>query len=54
MDAEGTRAGRQAERLGVLSPDVLLAVSQRTGREREARVRGARGGTTAMMKTPAG
>ncbi|MEU1028298.1 MMPL family transporter [Streptomyces mirabilis] len=51
---EAKRARGQAERLGVPSPDLLLAVSQRTGVsrrtgvEREAAVRD---GTTAVMET---
>ncbi|MWA16054.1 MMPL family transporter [Streptomyces sp. BA2] len=50
-DTEATRARRQAERLGVPSPDLFLAVSQRAGDEGEARVRD---GTTAVMEKLAG
>ncbi|MEV7198117.1 MMPL family transporter [Streptomyces sp. NPDC093510] len=51
LDTEATRARQQAERLGVPSPDLFLAVSQRTGDERETRVRD---GTTAVMEKLAG
>ncbi|MET9959448.1 MMPL family transporter [Streptomyces sp. NPDC006326] len=50
-DTEATRARRQAERLGVPSPDLLLAVSQRTGGGRQARVPA---GITAVTETLAG
>ncbi|MFF1379415.1 MMPL family transporter [Streptomyces sp. NPDC058308] len=50
-DTEATQARRQAERLGVPSPDLLLAVSRRTGGESEARVRD---GATELVETLAG
>ncbi|MFH8791163.1 MMPL family transporter [Streptomyces sp. NPDC017941] len=50
-DTEAARARQRAERLGVLTPDLFLAVAQRTGDESQARVRD---GTTAMTAKLAG
>ncbi|MGW2227151.1 MMPL family transporter [Streptomyces formicae] len=56
-DTEAMRARRQAERLGVPSPDLLLAVSQRTGAARPGdgeRGAAVRDGTTAITAKLAG
>ncbi|MFD4630569.1 MMPL family transporter [Streptomyces sp. NPDC058284] len=56
-DTEARRAGRQAERLGVPSPDLLLAVSRRTGVSQPTdggRGVSVRDGTTAVTDTLAG
>ncbi|MFH8987950.1 MMPL family transporter [Streptomyces sp. NPDC017940] len=50
-DTEAARARQRAERLGVLTPDLFLAVAQRPGDERQARVRD---GTAAMTAKLAG